>query len=132
MLYLQSSFDLLIIQSFEIWNASVKRSLIAPTHSSTVLNGSVVVNFFSQNIAIYALASIVCFDMVKTNEVNMPHLYEGERLKIVAIGNVGGWTQDELKKHFNCSQSTTVSRLLSKSATEGYVKHKPCFGHPRD
>ena len=35
-------------------------------------------------------------------------LSKGERQKIVALGTDDDWTQDELKKHFNCSQSTLV------------------------
>ena len=60
----------------------------------------------------------------------MPRLSEGEWWQIVALGTDGGWTQLQLKKHFNCGQST-ITKLLAKARQEGYVKYRPRSGRPR-
>ena len=64
---------------------------MAPTSTSTVLNGSEVVNTFCQTLHTDVLASIVRF--CQTNVVNIP-FSKGERWKKIALGTVDGWTQD--------------------------------------
>ena len=78
----------------------MKRSLVATTGSSRVLNGSGVVKLFRQIIASYYSGQHCLLWHCQTNVVNMPRLSKGERWKIVVLGTDGDWTQDELKKHF--------------------------------
>ena len=60
------SVGLSIVKSFEIWDASMERSLVASTGSSTLLNGSVVIQICPQNIACHCISQYcVCFGIAK-------------------------------------------------------------------
>ena len=68
-----------------MWNASVKKSLLAPTGSSTVLNGSGVVQHFHQNSAYCCIAQYCLLSHGQITVVNMPHLIEGEDGKLLLL-----------------------------------------------